>query len=199
MTGTEFRNAVTLGKSRSACHSDHIDGLVKAVRLTRDIPGHIIDYGSYKGGSAIAMAAAAEFYRAPKKVFAFDTFSGMPATSQFDEHSAGDFGDISLEEIRQVTSFLSNLELVVGSHADTVPNYCDGCVSLVFMDSDLYESHLLGLKTFWPIISKGGVFIFHDWNTLDCSGVCKAICEYFGDDTLVSQTKIAGMLTFQKD
>jgi len=42
--------------------------------------GHIIEYGSYRGGSAFFMAAIAAKYLPRTQVYALDTFAGMPQT-----------------------------------------------------------------------------------------------------------------------
>jgi len=63
--------------------------------------GHIVEFGSYKGGSALFMAAAAKRFLPNTRVFAFDTFQGMPATDRsIDLHSAGDFSDVDLDDLR---------------------------------------------------------------------------------------------------
>ena len=43
--------------------------------------GHITEFGSYKGGSAIFMAKVCQALHPNMKVYAFDTFSGMPETA----------------------------------------------------------------------------------------------------------------------
>jgi predicted O-methyltransferase YrrM len=42
--------------------------------------GHIVEFGSYKGASAMFMAKLAQKYLPGVEVYALDTFSGMPAT-----------------------------------------------------------------------------------------------------------------------
>lgn len=143
------------------------------------------------------MAAVAESFSPEKTVFAFDTFSGMPNVSEFDEHKAGDFGDIDFEEIKTTTSQLPNIKLVRGPHEATVPSFSRRPISLLFLDSDLYESHLVALRHFWPDISQGGQIVLHDWNTQDCPGVKKAILEFFGPSP-TNHFFLEGMLTVQK-
>lgn len=189
-----------LGQSRSACRSDQLQMLVDLVGHIKDLPGDIIEIGSYKCGSTIVLAAASSLYSPHKKVFAFDTFAGMPALSEFDTTTIGEFDDSSFEEIKSVTAQLPNIELVQGLHENTVPEFAHRPVSLIFMDSDLYESHLLCLKHFWPDLVKNGYLVFHDFLTLNCPGVRKAVDEFFQDslESLGDASYIAHMLTIQK-
>lgn len=197
MASTRYSELTLLGQNRSACTPDHLQGLVDLVDAVKNIPGDIVEIGSYKCGGTIILAAASEICSPHKKVFAFDTFSGMPAVSEADQHKAGDFGDVDFEEVKKVTSALSNIELVQGRHEDTVPNFSPQPVSLLFLDSDLYRSHLVSLQHFWPLLSKNGIAVFHDWNTADCLGVKKAISEFFGT-RMLNQTFVSGMFAVKK-
>ena len=61
--------------------------------------GHIAEYGSYRGGSAIFMAYVAHRLYPGMKVFALDTFEGMPPTDKnIDAHDAGHFSDVDLDD-----------------------------------------------------------------------------------------------------
>lgn len=194
---SRLTDLLLLGQNRSACTPGHLQGLINLVGLVKDVPGDIVEIGSYKCGSTIILAAASESCSPSKKVFAFDTFSGMPAVTEFDQHQAGDFGDVSFEEVQSVTKSLPNIHLIQGRHEDTIPVFPHNPISLLFLDSDLYQSHIVSLKHFWPDISEGGCVVFHDWNTADCLGVKKAISEFFGE-SLIKQSFVSGMLAVQK-
>ncbi len=62
----------------------------------------IIEFGCYRGGSAIFMASLCKSLDLPVDVYGLDTFSGMPKTNKtFDAHSEGDFKEVNLEELIQ--------------------------------------------------------------------------------------------------
>jgi len=95
--------------------------------VTRYLPrlssGHIVEFGSYRGGSAFFLALLAAKYLPGTVVYALDTFAGMPATdAAVDAHGAGDFrvefGEI--EEARKRFG-LENLRLIKGLFTDTAP------------------------------------------------------------------------------
>src|SRR4051794_926503 len=60
--------------------------------------GHVIEFGSYRGGAAIFMAQLAARFLPGLHVFALDTFGGMPETSNLDAHEMGDFAEADLAD-----------------------------------------------------------------------------------------------------
>ena len=55
----------------------------------RDV-GHIVEFGSLRGGSAIFLAHAAKHLLPGTQIISFDTFSGFPATEpEVDAYAAG--------------------------------------------------------------------------------------------------------------
>lgn len=198
MSKVRVNGLIALGAARSICSQDNLHAIINMLAQVRNVPGDIVEVGSYQGGGTITLAAVSEDITNPvKQVFAFDTFSAMPAVSEFDEHKAGNFGDMDFEEISKAVAVLPNITLVRGIHEETIPAFPPRPLAFVFMDSDLYVSHLVALQHFWPMISKGGVIMFHDSKTDDCPGVRKAIAEFFGD-MVIHQTIVSDMLAIQK-
>ena len=175
MTPAEFAAAVELGKSRSDCHSSNIDSLVQIVNSLRDVPGDIAECGSYRCGASIAMAATAELHPTGKEVYAFDLFGGLPYGDS--QKGFENFAGVDFEETVDVTDPFPNLYLVQGLHETTIPKFVQGNhtpLSLIFMDSDFYESHKVCLTHLWPLLSSKGMVVFHDWSF---PGVQQAIAE----------------------
>lgn len=174
--------AIALGKSRSDCEPKNIDTLVRIVNETRNISGDIVECGSYRCGATIAMAAA----NPDKYVYAFDVFGGLPYgvdQAGFDNFASNDFVEIC-ETVKPYT----NIILVRGRHEETVfkvPHIRN--ISLLFMDSDFYDSHVACLSHFWPLLSSGGSVVFHDWSF---QAVQKAIAEYLPSEECLSVGRI---------
>ena len=62
--------------------------------------GHIVEYGSFKGGKAIFMAKVRSTLHPAMRVNAFDNFEGSPETdAQVDAHQRGSFADANYEEV----------------------------------------------------------------------------------------------------
>jgi len=68
--------------------------------LEHSRPGSIVEFGSYRGGCAIFLAALCELLKLDVRVFGLDTFAGMPPTDKtIDAHFAGNFSDVDLAEL----------------------------------------------------------------------------------------------------
>ncbi|HAN45133.1 MAG TPA: macrocin O-methyltransferase, partial [Cyanobacteria bacterium UBA8156] len=131
--------------------------LYSLYRLTREIceqdrPGNIVECGSYKGGAAALMAAVVKRYsRRSRRVFACDTFTGMPEPTALDCHQgvsavATGFGAGTLaapitENLKQVCEVLEVTDVVTpvpGLFAETLPKFKAemGAIALLHADGD---------------------------------------------------------------
>lgn len=179
-----YQVALAFATSR-AWVSHWVPNLMALVRSVQGIPGDIIECGSYRGGTAMAMALAGD----PKQVYAFDTFGGMPPVTNADQHKTGDFGDVNFDEVLAATKPFPNLSLVKGEYKDTFPPFIGSrpsgyTISALFLDCDLYESYKLALETFWHRVAPGGICILEDYGVADCKGATKAIEEFFAPDQI---------------
>jgi hypothetical protein len=173
-------DGIAWGKTRSDCAPEQIDLLLQVVEETKNVAGDILEVGSYRCGATVAMAAS----NPAKNVYAFDLFGGLPYPEHPDFRS---FGETDFEEIAGVVRNFPNIVLVRGRHELTVPEFAKAAkpVSLLFMDSDFYSSHLVSLLNFWPLIPLGGAVVFHDWTFEDVQLAVKqtinpADCVYRG-------------------
>lgn len=178
MTFVEFQQIVKYGKSRSDCSSECINNLVERIEAQahEGLPGDIFECGAWRCGATIAMAAAAEYYDTGKHVYAFDTWGDLPYGP--DQQGFENFGNVSYEEVLQATTPFS-ITLFRGKHEETVPSFAairktlGQEISLLFMDSDFYSSHLVCLRNFWPLIPHDGCVMFHDWSFPDVQQAIK--------------------------
>jgi hypothetical protein len=170
-------DSIRLAKSLTDLIPSDIDWLVKLCEDKYHLEGCIVELGAFKGGATIAMAKTSN-----RQVYSFDVFGGLP----YNIHSAFDkFGNVTKEEVETNTCKFPNITLVQGLHEDTVPLFPPQPVMMVFMDSDWYDSHIVGLTNLWPMVVNEGVIVFHDWLFED---VQRAItdcidpkdCSYFG-------------------
>lgn len=103
-----------------------------------DIPGNFVECGVCRGGSSALLAWVIKNYsRRPRKLYAFDTFSGMPDPTEVDRDYRGvgandtGFGSGALaapisENLEVVAKELGVWDLIVpvpGLFADTLPAY----------------------------------------------------------------------------
>jgi hypothetical protein len=140
------------------CSVDQLQMLLTVSKEAHDVPGEIVEIGSWKCGTSAQLAAVN-----PKRtVYAFDLFGGMPYP---DKHTFANFADTNFGEILASVASIKNLVLVRGRHEETVPEFAriGMPLALIFMDSDHYSSHKIALTCLDPLLSVGGYIVFHDW------------------------------------
>ena len=142
--------------------------------------GNIVEFGAYKGGNAAFMAHVARRVMPGTRVFALDTFTGMPATdSSVDAHSGGDFGDASLREVQKFVDArgLDNLALVPGRFEDTARDLVarHGPFTLAHIDCDIYSAVACAYETVRNAMQPGSYIVFDDATTSSCIGATEAV------------------------
>ncbi|MEM9896682.1 MAG: TylF/MycF/NovP-related O-methyltransferase [Bacteroidota bacterium] len=162
-------------------------------KMVKDLPGQVVECGVFKGASFSRFAMFRELFETPysKKLIGFDTFGKFPETEfpqdkipreRFIE-SAGD-KSISMKQLGMVLEYKgikSNVELVPGNILETVPKYLyehpELKISLLNLDTDVYEPAVVILEHLFPRLVKGGVLIIDDYGVFP--GETKAVDEYF--------------------
>jgi predicted O-methyltransferase YrrM len=149
--------------------------------------GHIIEFGTYRGGSAIFMALAAKKFLPGVKIWGLDSFSGFPEIdSSIDSHTRTQFVDTDVDEVRAYAAKcgLDNVEFVKGRIEDTA---CDvlkraGRIALAHIDCDVYST----VKYSWEVVKDymvpGGYAVFDDATASGCLGATEVI-----EDILIRQ------------
>lgn len=149
-----------------------------------DLPqGHIVEFGSYRGGSALFMAKLCKELMPETKVYAFDTFAGMPETdASRDAHRKGDFADSNIEEILDLRArhrLENNLELVKGLFEETAPEAMEkiGAIRLNHIDCDIYSAVKYSYDCSIPYMVEGGYWVYDDALYSSCIGAMEAVEE----------------------
>ncbi len=142
------------------------------------IEGSFAELGVYKGDSAAvlhAMDPSREFHL-------FDTFEGFQQkdleneTGKAATYTTHNFADTSIDRVKQkLTS--NKFYFHQGYFPETAKDIDNMGFALVNMDVDLYNPTKAGLEYFYPLLSKGGVIIVHDYNP-DWPGIMKAVDDF---------------------
>ena len=167
-------------------------------KMASDIPGAIVECGVFKGNSLARFAIFRDLFGNPfsKKIIGFDTFGRFPKTKfaqdkEFRKQLINTAGvqSISKEQLVRVLKhkgISKHVELVKGDITKTVPRYADSHpalrISLLNIDTDIYEPVVTILKYLYPRVVKGGVVIFDDYGVFP--GETKAVEEYFKDKNI---------------
>ena len=152
--------------------------LYRLARHLRSLPGEVAEVGVYKGGTARMLATV--FASTRKTVHLFDTFAGMPPVDPTrDLHREGDFGDASVEGVREYLRDCPHVRLHQGFFPATAGPTEDRTFCLVHADVDIYRSVLDCCRFFYPRLVTGGAIIFDDYGRESCPGAKAAVDEFF--------------------
>lgn len=162
-------------------------------KMTLEVPGAMVECGVFKGASLARFAIFRELLANPfsKQIVAFDAFGKFPETGfepdkalrQSFVEEAGEMS-ISMDQMMEVLAHKRcerYVELVPGDICKTVPEFIEKNpafkISLLNLDTDIYEPAATILEYLYPRIVKGGVLILDDYGTFP--GETKAVDEYF--------------------
>ena len=165
------------------------------VKMVAGLPGAIVECGVFKGASLTRFAALRELMGSPysKAIVGFDTFGPFPETDyaadvRTREQFVAAAGEesIGLDQLKEVLARKGtdrNVELVPGDILETVPSYLDRNpelrISLLNLDTDIYEPAKVILEHLYPRIVPGGLLVLDDYGTF--AGETDAVDEYFRD------------------
>ncbi|HEY4499662.1 MAG TPA: TylF/MycF/NovP-related O-methyltransferase [Candidatus Paceibacterota bacterium] len=170
-------------------------------KLTKDLPGAIVECGVYKGASLVRFAGFRSIFgnAFSHKIIGFDTFGKFPETKYKEDKiyrkrlvEASGEQSISKEQLLEVfknKGIDKNIELVEGDVVKTIPAYLKENphlkISLLNLDVDIYEPSVVILEDLWPRIVKGGVLILDDYGVFP--GETKAADEFFKNKNVTIQ------------
>lgn len=156
------------------------DVLVELAHTARDCPpGDFVEVGVYKGGTAFSLAGVAR--EQGRKLYLYDTFTGIPHAGPMDFHKVGDFSDTSLEAVKAA---IPDAVFCVGVFPQTLGKNPKR-IALAHIDCDQYESVKACCLELGPRMVSGGVMVFDDYDVLE--GARVAVDEVFGDRVRISR------------
>lgn len=177
-----FQEALEASGGRSIVQAGRLANLFLLLTLYfKDVGGDVVEFGSYRGGSALFMAAVCRRLHPGARVFALDTFAGMPdCDGALDAHHGGDFHDSDLAglQARRDALGLDNLEIVPGLFQDTFPGLAaPGRFGLAHIDADIYSACKYAEQAVWPCMRTGGYVVFDDATASTCIGATQVVEE----------------------
>lgn len=179
-----YRQAIAASRQRSLVHGHRLMNLFLIIACFFDDLEHhdIVEFGSYRGGSALFMAHLLKELYPSARLFAHDTFEGMPRTDNgVDLHVLGDFEDVDFEGLKaaRASGNLKGLELVKGLVQDTFPASIPPEVrfGLAHLDMDIYEPTAFAQARVWNLMTPGGYLVYDDATVSSCIGATQAVEE----------------------
>jgi hypothetical protein len=164
-----------------------------------DVSGAIVECGVAQGNNLLMfshLSSVMEPYAINRRIVGFDTFEGfrsMDGKGDPDDITEADFSDTSDTRIREAIELfdmnraaghMRRTEIVKGDATGTIKPYVDGhpelTVALLYLDFDLYEPTRAALTHLLPLVCKGGIVAFDEFNYDKFAGetaACKDILD----------------------
>lgn len=147
------------------------------------IPGDVVECGAGSGGASAIYAYHLRRAKANRTLWLFDSFQGMPPTTQEDGREAGQWvGQVAGSErqvrevLAKVNANMSRVRIVPGWFQDTLPAARIHQISLLSIDADWYASVKTCLENFYEAVAPGGYIYIDDYGYWP--GCRKAVHEY---------------------
>jgi predicted O-methyltransferase YrrM len=182
-----FRKALANARThavRTMCTEARLMDLFLIIKFfLKDLPSqNIVEYGTFRGGSALFMATILKELYPDARVYALDTFEGMPEGHDgLDLPPPDDFADTNLNVIRFTAEQmgLDNVEFVKGLIQDTAGDVYAraGAFGLAHIDVVLYSAVVYAQDTAWDTMSPGGYIVYDDATEPTCPGATRAVEE----------------------
>jgi hypothetical protein len=170
--------------SRERCYSLYTSTMYAA----KNMKGDFVECGVWRGGAAMIIAhTLIELGVTNKKIYLYDTFEGMDEPTDKDTHVANknltarslwlknkkanhnEWCYASFDEVKknmESTKYpKNNIVYIKGKVEDTIPDTVPRLISVLRLDTDLYESTKHELEYLYPKVENGGVIIFDDYGT----------------------------------
>jgi O-methyltransferase len=151
------------------CSKDKLKSLIQLCNYInfQKIPGDLVECGTYKGGSA---AVISRYLGKDRHLWLYDSFEGMPETSNKDGEKAKEYvgkGVASEDDVYEILKLVgTNLDKITikkgffhNSFTEEIPEQ----IAFLHCDADWYESVMLVLRTFYHRIPDGGVIVLDDF------------------------------------
>ncbi len=180
-----FVKSMKAARDRGSLLSDQkLANLYLIIRYAiNDSSASIYEFGSYSGGSAVFMATLLKLLGRDGKVYAFDTFEGMPDTDPVrDMHQKGDFSDSKFDGLKSYISdkdLSSHIVLVKGRFDHTLPGILDTSIApaLLHVDCDIYEPIKYVVNACLSRLKPASHIVFDDPLHGSCLGAFDAVQE----------------------
>jgi predicted O-methyltransferase YrrM len=175
-----------------------LDLLEQAVQ--KDLPGDVLECGTYRGGSAVAMGAKLAELGSEKKLLAVDLFEDFrpqgvvtPADRQSRIEKARVTEKFAGSQYNRVVSVIKEkglagrVNVYRGPFSEVFPLLADRTFCFAHVDADFYSSVRECIEFLQDRLTPGGIVLFDEYDNPRWPGAKKAVDELLGTEDLVSR------------
>jgi hypothetical protein len=176
-----FWDAWNVVRQRTLLDPWRAENLARLLWEVRDVPGDIVECGTWQGGMSVMMALLCRAWGVKKRVYMLDSFQGLPppvpGVDKF--HQAGWCQANHRDVVRFVigAGVIESVEVRAGWFKDTLPALGEATFCLAHLDGDLYESTRDCLEGLRDRVVTGGTIAVDDYHDSG-EGVTRAVDEY---------------------
>lgn len=134
----------------------------------RGVPGDFVECGVCDGWSAAPLAST--FVGSGRRFWLYDSFEGLPPTTEEDGEEAKEWIGKCLGSRDKVEAAISEVGFPlddcifrVGWFEDTFVEPLPASVAFLHIDADWYKSVLIALETFYDRVAEGGIILLDDF------------------------------------
>jgi len=159
--------------------------LLHLASMVDHLPGEIVEIGSYKGKSTIALALGSSLLSKQKRpIYAIDPFIVPPF----------EFFDNNIKKHN-----LQKFIIPIKKHSTEAYDDCPESIAAIFIDGDhKYSSVKHDIIHYAPKVLKGGLLVFHDYCSRYWPDVIRAVDELCGNKNFEYTTVYDTLLFVRK-
>jgi O-methyltransferase len=170
--------------------------------IENNIDGDVVEFGCHLGETSKYLMKTLLETNSAKKLFIFDSFEGLPETTEFDQNTTFGPNDLKSSEELLINNFLQNELPVPIIHKDwfeNVPHYkVPQKVSFALFSGKFYKSIYNSFEKVFDKVSNGGIILIEDYDSQNFPGVKTAIQNFLKDNnlpfTLIKVTDELGLI-----
>lgn len=163
--------------------------------VSRDVPGDVAEFGSYKGHSGYLISKVLEEVGSSKRVHMFDMFESFPEEDVGIDGFWSGTHEVDFDEVKSKFHDRDNVAFVKGDFTETLAASDIGDVALAFVDCDSYRATRSLLPQLWERhIPVGGIVVMEDYGHAALLGNRLAVHEFFDgrDDAFTNFSQFSG-------
>lgn len=164
-----FRTHFDVVRGHTLVSADRCWILSSCMSHARQMAGDFAEFGVFRGGTALLAARILSEAADGRCLHLFDSFQGMPRTSDGEPYQAGDFDQTSAQEVeRLVASAGARVKLHVGFIPQTFEAAHIERLAFAHIDVDLFQTVLDCVEFVYPRLIPGGIIVFDDYGFPGC-------------------------------